>query len=135
MSFRPILAALILLSVAGPVAAQQRPLITEDPEPIGAGRILIEGGVDMARDQEYPVSGLQGTLWRVPTIGLSFGLSAIAELQFDGGFHDSLTIHRRRAAPLDDMLTVDGDHTSDVEDIIVATKVRFLYETANRPAM
>ena len=35
---------------------------TEDPEPIGAGRVLLEGGVDFAHDQQYPVSGLNGNL-------------------------------------------------------------------------
>jgi hypothetical protein len=125
----------IVLVLASPVDAQQRPLLTEDPEPIGAGRVLIEGGIEAARDQEYPVSGLEGNLWRVPTLGLSFGLSAIAELQIDGSAHDRLSIQHRRQAPLDDMLTVTGDSTSDVGDIVVATKVRFLYETANRPAL
>ena len=59
--------------------------MTEDPEPIGAGRILIEGGLDLAHDYQNPVSGLKGNLVSVPTIGLSFGLSSIAELQIDGG--------------------------------------------------
>ena len=33
-------------------SAQQRPLVTEDPEPIGAGRVLIEGGIDYAHDYQ-----------------------------------------------------------------------------------
>src|SRR5262249_7986097 len=42
----------VIAVVASPPAAfaQQRPLVTEDPEPIGAGRILIEGGIDYAHD-------------------------------------------------------------------------------------
>ena len=32
--------------VLQPAGAQQRPLVTEDPEPIGAGRVLLEGGID-----------------------------------------------------------------------------------------
>jgi len=67
-----------LLGLASPAAAQQRPLLTEDPEVIGAGRILIEGGFDYAHDQHYTPSGLTGNLWRVPLIGFSFGLSSIA---------------------------------------------------------
>src|SRR5437867_8945262 len=91
------------LTIAGVIAlpswsaAQQRPLVTEDPEPIGAGRLLIEGGIDAARNQEYPVSGLKGNLWRIPTIGISVGISSIAELQIDGGLYDKLTITERRA--------------------------------------
>ncbi|HEX7139827.1 MAG TPA: transporter [Vicinamibacterales bacterium] len=114
--------------------AQQRPLLTEDPEPIGAGRILFEGGLDLAHGQPYPVSGLEGNLIRLPTIGLSFGLSSIAELQIDGGLYDHLKITARHEAPLSSLVTAKGDSTSDVEDIVVATKIRVLSETANRPA-
>jgi hypothetical protein len=123
------------LAFASPAAAQQRPLVTEDPEPIGAGRILIEGGLDLDRDIRYPVSGLEGNLLRLPMIGLSFGLSSIAEFQIDGGLHDRLSITRRNpAAPLASLLTVTGNTTSDVSDVIVGTKIKVLSETTNRPA-
>lgn len=125
--------ALVVLP-ARPSEAQQRPLVTEDPETIGAGRLLIEGGVDYAHDQQYPVSGLKGNLWRIPTLGVSVGISSIAELQFDGGPFDSLTITERRAAPLASELTVTGDTTHDAADIVIGTKVRLLSETAGRPA-
>ena len=48
MTPRFVLAAVCWLAVVSPVLAQQRPLATEDPETIGAGRLLIEGGVDAA---------------------------------------------------------------------------------------
>ncbi len=115
-------------------SAQQRPLITEDPETIGAGRMLIEAGVDYLRDIQYPVSGLQGNLWRIPTIGLSFGLSSIAELQIDGGLNNRLKIKKRVPAPLASQLTITGDSTRDVEDTVVATKIRVLSEKGGRPA-
>ena len=35
---------------AAPAAAQQRPLVTEDPETIGAGRMLVESGVDYSSE-------------------------------------------------------------------------------------
>ncbi len=124
----------VVLSLASPSAAQQRPLITEDPEPIGAGRVLIEGGVDFAVDQQYPASGLDGNLWRAPLIGVSVGISSIAEIQVDGGFYNSLAIDDRLAAPLAGLVTATGDSTSDVEDIVVATKVRLLAEGAGHPA-
>src|SRR5439155_18201992 len=97
-----------MLAQARSAAAQQRPLVTEDPEPIGAGRVLIEGGIDYAHNQNYPVSGLKGDLWRVPTIGISVGLSSIAELQIDGGPFDRLHINERRAAPLASLVTATG---------------------------
>src|SRR5215813_630429 len=130
-----VLAVLALVLVTRPALAQQRPLVTEDPEPIGAGRVLLEGGIDVTHDEHYPVSGLRGNLVRVPTIGISVGLSSIAELQIDGGFYQRLNIHDRLPAPLSSELTVVGDSTHDVMDTTVATKIRFVTEAANRPAL
>jgi hypothetical protein len=124
-----------VLAGATSAAAQQRPLVTEDPETIGAGLVLLEGGFDHQWDLFYPVSGLRGDLLRVPTLGISLGLSSIAELQIDGGIYQRLNITERRDAPLAHMLDVSGDHTSDVEDITIGTKVRLLAETAGRPAI
>lgn len=127
---------LAFLLIAAVAHAQQRPLVTEDPETIGAGRLLIEGGIDAAHGQEYPVSGLKGNLWRVPTIGISIGLSSIAELQIDGGLHNRLTITQRNPqAPLASLVTATGDTTSDVEDVVVGTKIRLLAEDTARPAI
>jgi hypothetical protein len=139
---RPVRLAVAVLasaavSLASPLPAlgQQRPLVTEDPEPIGAGRVLIEAGIDAAHNQEYPVSGLKGNLWRLPTIGISVGLSSIAELQIDGGPYDFLTITDRRPAPLSSLVTATGTSTHDVDDVVVATKIRIVPEAANRPAV
>jgi len=130
---RAALAALLaLLPVAA--AAQQRPLVTEDPQTIGAGRVLLEAGFDYGRGVEYPVSGLTGQLLRVALMGVSVGISSIAELQIDGGFYNHLTITERHPAPLASMVTATGDSTSDVEDFVVATKVQVLSEQEGRPA-
>jgi Putative MetA-pathway of phenol degradation len=128
-------AVLALLGFTSPVWAQQRPLVTEDPETIGAGNVLIEGGFDVARDIFYPVSGLEGNLLRLPTLGVSFGLSSIAELQIDGGLYNRLSIKSSTPAPLSGMLDISGDSTSDVEDIVVATKIRMWSETETRPSI
>jgi hypothetical protein len=130
-------AALLLcaaLLIAAPVAAQQRPLVTEDPEPIGAGRVLIEGGIDYSHDVQYPVSGLEGNLWRLPIVGVSVGISSIAEFQIDGGPYDRLSITARNPAPLAHLLNVTGDGTHDVDDIVIGTKIRLVSETPGRPA-
>ncbi len=131
----PLPFCLLTLSAAT-AAAQQRPLLTEDPEPIGAGRVLIESGIDYAHDQHYPVSGLEGNLWRIPTLGVSVGISSIAELQIDGGIYDGLDITKRNSgAPLSSLLTVTGTSTHDAEDIVIATKIRLLAESMGRPAL
>jgi len=123
------------VALAGSASAQQRPLVTEDPEPIGAGRVLIEGGIDGAHNMSYPASGLKGDLWRVPTIGVSVGISSIAEIQIDGGVHDMLTITSQNPnAPLASLVTATGDSTHDVEDTFVGMKIRLVPEAANHPA-
>jgi hypothetical protein len=129
-----VLAASLLAAV--PAAAQQRPLVTEDPEVIGAGLVLVEGGFDYSHDILFPASGLQGNLLRLPTLGVSLGISSIAELQIDGGLYNKLSITHTGVgpAPLADQLVYEGDSTHDVEDIVVATKIRILSETPSRPA-
>ena len=129
----PVVVFAVML--ARPAMAQQRPLATEDPEPIGAGRVLLETGVDFASDQQYPVSGLEGDLWRIPTIGVSVGISSIAELQIDGGLFNHLSIQHRNPAPLSHLLTVTGKSTSDFQDIVVGTKVRLLAEGPKHPSL
>jgi hypothetical protein len=128
-----VLAALCALGQ--PALAQQRPLTTEDPEPIGAGRVLVEGGVDVEHAREYPASGLTGNLVRAPTIGISVGISSIAEFQIDGGLYSRLNVTERRPAPLSSELDFNGSSTHDVEDTIIATKIRLLPEAPHQPAL
>jgi len=133
---RGLLSAVLLLFVTSAASAQQRPLITEDPETIGAGRVLVEAGVDYARDVEYPASGLEGQLFRFPVLGFSFGVSSIAEIQIDGGPYNRLSISSRNDnAPLASMVTATGDSTVSVEDLVFATKVRLVPEGVTRPAI
>ncbi len=131
---RIIFASLILLLGAGSAVAQQRPLLTEDPETIGAGRVLVEGGVEYDDDAVYPVSGLRGDLWRLPLLGVSIGVSSIAEVQIDQASLSRLSITSRTRAPLSDLVTATGSSTTDAEDLIIGTKIRIAGETSSRPA-
>lgn len=121
--------------LAAPAAAQQRPLVTEDPETIGSGLVLLEAGVDHLREVTYPVSGLTGNLLRLPTLGVSFGISSIAEIQVDGALYNRLSVTDRVDAPLSSMLDFTGDRTTSVDDIVIGAKIRLLSETAGRPAV
>ncbi len=123
------------LLLASPAGAQQRPLVTEDPETIGAGLVLVEGGIDYARELFLPASGLNGNLLQAPLIGISIGVGSIVELQFDGGFYNRLAVAQRDFAPLSARLDFEGDSTRDVEDLVVATKVRIVDERTGRPAV
>lgn len=124
------------LAAAQPAVAQQRPLKTEDPETIGSGRALIEAGVDYNRDVFLPVSGLRGNHVTMPAFGVSLGVSSIAEIQFDWGIYQKLSLTEQVAgAPLSKLLQLDGDSTDDFGDIHIGAKVRLLSETARRPAI
>ncbi len=129
------LAFAMFVSAAVPAAAQQRPLVTQDPEVVSAGQVLAEAGFDYGRDQSFPASGLKGNLLRLPVLGLSVGLSSFAEVQVSGGFYDRLTIGSRTSAPLSGMLDVPGTSSSDIEDLVVATKIRLVPESAGVPAI
>ncbi len=85
-------------------------------------------------DVVYPASGLTGNLLRLPTLGVSFGFSSILELQVDGGFYDRLNITKIVPAPLSDKLELTGEDTTDVEDVVVATKIRVVSEGPGRPS-
>jgi hypothetical protein len=134
MTLRGFIVAALVLVCAGSATAQQRPLTTEDPESVGAGRVLFEGGLDYAHDVEYTVSGLTGNLTSVPTLGLSIGVSSIAEIQIDGGLYNHLAITSVKPAPLSSLLTVTGDSTHDISDIVIGTKIRVVPEGDSRPS-
>ena len=127
--------AIFWLSLPAVADAQQRPLLTEDPETVNAGLVLVEGGVDVQRSLFYPVSGLDGDLLRAPVLGISIGIGSVAELQVDGGLYNRLSIKSRTPAPLSNQLEIDGDETTDVEDVVVATKIRLLPEGPGHPAL
>jgi hypothetical protein len=131
-----LLLAVMVLGSAWPAFAQQRPLKTEDPETIGAGRVLIEAGLDYNRDTSFPVSGLRGQHLTAPAFGVSLGVSSIAEIQIDWGIYQKMTITELvPTAPLAGLLRLDGKETDDFGDIHIGAKVRLLSETANRPAI
>jgi hypothetical protein len=130
-----LVAAALVLSVPSPAAAQQRPLVTEDPETIGAGRVLLEAGFNLEHDVFFPVSGLRGNRLVLPTVGVSVGISSIAEIQLDGSPYQRLSINERRTAPLSGLVDPTADATSDVEDLVLATKIRIVPEAARRPAV
>ena len=131
---RTLLFTLLVFLAAGSAFAQQRPLVTEDPETIGAGRVLLEGGIEHLRDAKYPVSGLEGDLTRVPLVGISIGVSSIAEMQIDQASLQHLNIKSRRRGPLTDLMTVTGSSTTDTDDLLIGAKIRIAPETTTRPA-
>ncbi len=131
---RTLVISVIAFLAASGAYAQQRPLVTQDPETVGAGRLLIEGGIEYDRDATYPVSGLSGNVVRVPLVGLSIGVSSIAEIQIDQASLSHLAIKDRRVAPLSGLVTATGTSSTDADDLLIGTKVRIAPETSSRPA-
>ncbi len=132
---RALLTVLLVVLCPRSGRCQQRPLDTQDPETIGVGGVLFEAGVSAAQDQFYPLSGLKGTLWQLPILGLDFGISPHADIQITGGPFNYLSITSRQTAPLADIVTATGDSSHAVEDIVMGTKIRLLSETAGRPSV
>jgi hypothetical protein len=128
---------LALLAYAAPAMAQQRPLDTQDPETIGAGRVLVEGWISAANDMTYPQYGLKGNLWQLPVLGVNVGLSSIADLQITGGPYNYLSISSRDPfAPLASVVTATGDSTHSVEDIRIGAKIKLVPEGSDwRPGV
>ena len=133
-----ILACVFGASVSSTVYAQQRPLVTEDPETIGLDRILFEGGFSLDKDQEFPVHGVAGDITRIGTFGVSVGISPSAEIQVDGGLIQRIDVTERLTttapSPVANPL-VAGDRASSFDDLVVATKIRLGSESTSRPAI
>ena len=138
MTKQSVLAALILASLgAGVASAQQRPLVTEDPETIGTGNVLIEGGFSYDMDLTNEVMGIRFDRTRVASLGVSVGISPSAEVQVDGGLLQQLRVSELLPnAPLITRTRLRADDTLiSLEDLIVATKIRLASETPGRPAI
>jgi hypothetical protein len=125
----------VFLLLGGTARAQQRPLVTEDPETIGSGLVLVEAGFDKQQEIFFPASGLTGNLLRLPTLGISFGVSSIAEIQVDGGIVNRLTVTDRQPAPLTSLLDFTGDQSSTLEDLVIGAKIRLVPEGPGHPSM
>ncbi len=128
-----VIVGIALLAAAAPALAQQRPLVTEDPETIGDRRVLVEGGVELDKGAFQPAYGLKGDVTHVALLGVSVGVGPAAEVQVDGGLYQRLHVTERRPGPLQDQLTFTGDSSASFEDLVVATKLRIVPETADHP--
>lgn len=131
---RVAIALLPLLLLPAAAAAQHRPLRSQDPVPVPAGHVRVEAGIEWLPGRSFPLSGLDGDLWRIPAIGFSIGFGR-AELQVDGGLQALAIESRDPAAPFADELDVDGDVVTDLVDPVVAIKVLMRHEGRLEPAV
>jgi len=129
-----LLLALLLVLDPGQVAAQQRPLITEDTRTVAAGSARFELGFDFEQNRNFPLSGLNGDLSRFGVVSLTLGLARQVEIETGGVLQNYLSINRRYR-PSAIPLTVTGNSTNDIGDFFFATKVRLVEEARRRPAI
>jgi len=124
---------LLFLFPVFPAGAQQRPLRTDDAALLAAGRVRAEFGIEFMQGQKYPLSGLVGDLTRVGATGFQVGVGEYAEFQISGVFQDFLSVTRQGQAVIPPNFL--GNATSDFGDLVLATKLKLLSDSAWRPGM
>ncbi len=117
------------------VAAQQRPLLTEDVDIIPPGTARIEAGIEFFQDARFPLSGLRGDLTRVGVVGVNFGLSPNVEFQIDGVLQNFLSINSATSNPLVPRNFTRNDSTNDTGDFRLSTKIKLRNETSRAPSL
>lgn len=124
---------IIIFSIA--VAAQQRPLLTEDVEIIKPGVVRIETGFEFVQDQSFPLSGLRGDLTRLGNTRLSFGLAPNVEFQLEWTLQSFLSVKGRGPTPLNLKLGANGNDTNDFGDATLWMKIKLKNETKITPSL
>lgn len=116
------------------VAAQQRPLITEDVDIIPPGTLRIEAGIDFLQSAKFPVSGLTGDLTRVGVIGVNIGFAPNVELQIEGVAQNFLSINSRTPGAIPLTLAPGTNTANDIGDFTIAAKIKLRSETQRGPS-
>ncbi|MGH9971668.1 MAG: hypothetical protein ACREBG_28265 [Pyrinomonadaceae bacterium] len=134
--YRPFcFSVMLLLIVCARVAAQQRPLLTEDVDIIPPGSMRIEAGIDFLQGAKFPVSGLTGDLTRVAVIGINIGFAPNVEFQIEGVAQNFLSINTRGPAAIPLSLTPGVNSANDIGDFTLATKIKLRSETKRGPSL
>jgi hypothetical protein len=102
-------------------AAQQRPLLTEDPRVIAEGSVVTEAGFGYQHQAHFPVSGLTGDLYSILLNGLHFGVGKRAEFQMTGTLHNYLSLENGAGS------------RNDWGDLAISTKIQIVDEGRLRP--
>src|SRR2546422_7887916 len=128
-------AVLLLLVLAQSVAAQQRPLLTEDVDIIPPGSMRIEAGIDFLQGARFPVSGLTGDLTRVGVIGVNIGFAPNVEFQIEGVVQNFLSINSRSASAIPLSFAPGANSTNDIGDFTLSAKIKLRNETKVGPSL
>ena len=82
------------------VAAQQRPLLTDDIDITPAGSLEISAGIDFFQNAKFPLSGIKGDLSRVGDIRIKTGLAANVEMQIEGTIQNFVAFNSRTTSAI-----------------------------------
>lgn len=128
--------ALSILAVwSSSARAQVRPLATEPAELTPRDTLRLEVGFEFFQEAEFPASGLAGDLARIGVLGLRYGAGERVELGIFWTVRQFLNVDERFTAPFSNSLNFAGNSTSDVGNLILATKLRLVQEGRRRPAL
>ncbi len=114
---------------------QNRPLVTERATLMPEGRVRAELGFEFLQDAVFRLSGLEGDLSRLGVLALRIGTAERVEIQMFWTAAQFLNVERRLPAPNTAILDFEGNSTSDVGNLVMATKLRLATESGRRPAM
>jgi hypothetical protein len=120
-----ILFFLCILSVF--LVAQQHPLAIESATLLEPGHAQIEFGTAHFRQQPFPLSGLEGNLWKIGNLRFCISLSGYVELQTEGTLLNVLDITKRNPA-FNSKITTSSNPTGDIGDFFLWTKFSVLRE-------
>jgi hypothetical protein len=123
------------LAAFSSIAAQQRPLITEDVDIIPPGTLRIEAGLDFIQGAKFPVSGINGDLTRVGVIGVSIGMSPNVEFQIEGVAQNVVGINSRGPSAIPLRLAPGVNSTNDTGDFTLWAKFKLRNETKRGPSL
>jgi hypothetical protein len=134
-AWRMAYAIVFLALVSLPAFAQQRPLVTEDVQPVKPGAVRFEVGFDFLQDKDYPLSGLNGDLARLGVVSLTFGLASNVEVEAGGVIKNFLDINRQFRSSAVPLQLSSANSTRDTGDFFLATKIKLRGETSRAPGL
>lgn len=129
----PFAALIVTVLLTCGVAAQQRPLLTDDIDITTPGAMEISAGVDFFQDAKFPLANMTGDLSRVGDMRLRTGFAPNVELQIEGTIQNYVAINSRGVSPIP--LNVSGNSTNDFDDFTISTKIKLRNESPAFPAV
>ncbi len=125
----------LAMTLALTVAAQQRPLVTEDVEVVKPGSVRFEFGFDFLQDKNFPLSGLNGDLTRFGVVSVTFGLASNVEFESGGVIQNFLSINRQSPSAIPLQLSQATNSTHDTGDFYLAAKIKLRHESKRLPSV